>query len=74
MCEWAYVIDFDTRMFEVFKGFNSAPVVKGRFLSNDAALEKSQGYEPVTLVRSYPLDALPTETAFLAELEPTEEA
>ena len=67
-CEWAYVIDFDKNTFEVFEGFNTTPIIEGRFLSGDPHLESTQGYEPVKLVKEYPLDNLPTEQEFIADL------
>ena len=75
-CEWAYVIDFDKNTFEVFEGFNTTPIIEGRFLSGDPQLEVTQGYEPVKLVKEYPLDNLPTEQEFIADLveEDPEEA
>lgn len=64
-CEFAYVIDFDTETFEVFKGFNKEPVPDGaRFTAR--ASDGAAGYEPVRLWHSWPLSALPTEEQFLA--------
>lgn len=57
-CEWAYVIDFDTNTFEIFKGFNQeqgTPVE--RFYS--AQPDKS-GYYPCKFLISWDLTKLPT--------------
>lgn len=74
-CEWAYVIDFDKGIFEVFKGFNTTPTqADSRFPSGAEWLSHTDGYEPVALVKSYPLDSLPTNEGFLSDLrEPEEE-
>lgn len=65
-CEWAYVVDFDTNEFEIYKGFNTTPAI-GRF--KDLPCEPGSEYTPVTLIKSYKLDALPTLETFLMELE-----
>jgi len=69
-CEWAYVIDFDQRVLEVYEGFNKDPVPRGRFISETT---DSQGYTCIKLKKVYPLDRLPTEKEFVHELEPPDE-
>lgn len=72
-CEYAYIIDLDAGVLEIYEGFNRTPITEGRFISNDPKLERSNnpdGYEPVKLVRFYPLSDLPTEEEFLKDLEP----
>lgn len=74
-CEWAYVIDFDSNTFEVFKGFNMAPT-SGRFAGQVQIGRNgpgSDGYGPVALVASWPLDHLPDATEFLNTLVPPDE-
>lgn len=68
-CEWAYVIDFDTNSFEIYKGFNTEPA-KGRFAEFPT---DSKEYYPVTLIQTYQLDDLPSFEQFLADCEPKEE-
>lgn len=67
-CEWAYVIDFDGGVLEVYSGFNKTLVTDGRFKSNDPALEKNEGWEPIVLIKSYSLDNLPSPSKFVADL------
>jgi hypothetical protein len=62
-CEWGYLIECDTKTFEVYKGFQTTPH-KGRF-SGRATNERS-GYVPVKLLASWSLDALPDDETFLA--------
>ena len=63
-CEWAYVIDLDSGMLEVYKGFNTSPLPEtDRF----AKMEKDGKYYPVRLVKSYPISALPEKDVFVAE-------
>lgn len=71
-CEYAYVVDFDKGTFEVFEGFNQHPLAEGERFTflNDKA---KKNYHPVRHVKTYQLDALPTDEAFLAELEPQDE-
>lgn len=77
-CEYAYVIDFDKNTFEVFEGFNTKPLAEGerfRNIKNKAdTSHRDTEYHPVKLVKEYKLDDLPTEEAFLAELEPTDDS
>jgi hypothetical protein len=67
-CEFAYVIDFDQNVFEVYKGFNGGQ--GGRF----ADMPRSNPeYAPVGLVKTYNLDILPTANEFLSDLKEPEE-
>lgn len=64
-CEWAYVVDFDARVLEVYQGFNKEPLdVTERF----AQLPHDGKYYPVKLKASYWLDGLPSDESFLAVL------
>lgn len=65
-CEWAYVIDFDTNVLEVYKGFNTTEAV-GRF--KDMPTEEDSEYKPVTLIQTYPLDKLPTVEQLVADCD-----
>lgn len=67
MCEYGYVVDFDKNVFEVYEGFNTEEVTDGRFLSNDESLTSSSlnKYHPIILIKSYNLNNLPTNEAFL---------
>ena len=70
-CEYAYVIDLDNNLFEVYKGFNKTPLTgKDRFFY----LQKEDDeYKPVKLVVSFPLDNLPTKEEFIKFDEEDEE-
>ena len=66
-CEWAYVIDLDTNMLEVFQGFNQMPLTEeDRFygIKCDDEIRQNhldeKGYYPIKKVVSYSLDTLPT--------------
>ena len=69
-CEYAYVIDLDNNVLEVYEGFNHEKILEGRFLSKDS---NDSEYEPVKLIKTYGLDDLPMEEEFLSDLEPAEE-
>lgn len=67
-CEFCYVIDFDARTFEVYKGFNQQPLRDTeRFYFFDGKPEN--GYYPIKLIKTYNLDKLPSVTKFLKDLE-----
>lgn len=66
-CEWAYVIDFDANVLEVYKGFNTEPAV-GRFAQ--MPVEANSEYQPVTLIQTYKLDDLPSFEQFIADCDP----
>lgn len=59
-CEWAYVVDLDNGMFEIYRGLNRTPTpANSRFPSGAEWLEKQTDYEPVLLVATFPLRAIP---------------
>ena len=69
-CEWAYVIDLDSREFEVYKGFNRTTHSGERF---STGMVDDQGYAPVKLVKKYSFDDLPSADEFLSDFEVNEE-
>jgi hypothetical protein len=51
MCEFAYVVNMDTEMLEIYQGFNKAPLdLSERFASASAR----DGYKPVKHLRDIP--------------------
>jgi hypothetical protein len=54
-CEWAYLINLDDGVFEVYKGFNKDPMAPGRYARS---LSGSGGYAGVRLIDSIPLEQL----------------
>lgn len=69
-CEWAYVIDYDKNLLEVYKGFNKVPLQEGdRFLG----FEGNPKYEPIKLHSTWDLNFLPSVEDFLSYYESKEE-
>ncbi len=70
-CEWVYVIDLDNNKLEVYEGFNKSPVpASNRFQIDkepEPSYEDAPIYYPVTLLRDYDLDKLPTQERFIAD-------
>lgn len=62
-CEWAYVIDLDTEVFEVYKGFQKSPPTEGRWVDRGKA--DGQGYWPVQRVVSWKFGELPDNDDFI---------
>lgn len=60
-CEWGYVIDLDANVFEVYCGFQHAQHSDGRFAADERPERRTDGYWPIRLIATYPLDALPDE-------------
>jgi hypothetical protein len=66
-CEFGYLVDLDTKQFEVYVGFQEEVHDRGRFANR--ASGRVHGYAPVALAASWPLTALPTDDEFLTELD-----
>jgi len=63
-CEYAYVVDLDKNVFEVYSGY-----IEGAVPANN----RFQSGSPVVLVKSYPLDDLPNEITFINDFKDPEE-
>lgn len=75
-CEWAYVIDLDKNVLEVYKGFNTEKVpASNRFQGKPTPPREDAdyAYTPVLLQGSYSLYDLPTEKQFVADYEDSNE-
>ena len=75
-CEFCYVVDLDTNMFEIYEGFNKDEVTNGRFVSgkNSRPDTLSGGeYHPVGLRKAYSLSNLPSKKQFLEDLKDEDE-
>jgi hypothetical protein len=62
-CEWAYVIDLDKNLFEVYKGFN-----QNELNENDRFFKytiENEEYHPIKLKKEFPLNVLPSDEEFL---------
>lgn len=75
-CEWAYVVDFNHRTFEVFQGFNKTPLGENErfYFLNDKAdpshmLANGDMFYPVKLAATFDLDNLPEDDEFLDEFK-----
>jgi hypothetical protein len=71
-CEWAYVLDLDKNLLEVFEGFNKNPLEEDerfKFLEGKTDQDyRDEKYYPVRLIQSYSLSALPTVEKFCEDL------
>ena len=64
-CEWAWVIDFDKRTFEGYRGFGSDPLTEQDRFYFLRDFEQN-GYSGVKLAAEWSLDNLPSDEVFLA--------
>ena len=72
-CEWAYLIDLDKNVLEVYQGFNMKPLnKKDRFYDMPKDRDDSE-YYPIRMIKSYDINNLPTLSEFIKELEEVEE-
>ncbi len=53
-CEYAYIVNFDDNVLEVYKGFNKDPKAGGRY----APQIHRGGYYGVSLIKTIPLDEI----------------
>lgn len=73
-CEWAYVIDTDAGILEVFKGFQKEKHDKGRFATKIVEeAHRTDQYFPVAEVARFSFTDLPDNDTFLAKVDPPEE-
>lgn len=64
-CEWAYVVDLDQMVLEVYAGNNLLPLgPNDRFFWLQESLT-SDGYWPVKMICSFPLNKLPPRESFI---------
>jgi len=63
-CEFAYVINFQTDKFDIYRGSNKDEVL-GLWSGNE---ENDKEYKSVTLTKSYSLENLPCESDFVSDL------
>lgn len=65
-CEWAYVVDFDNEVLEVYQGFNETPLKEeDRFYHLNNKIDDFHGdyeYFPVKIVTEIPFDKLTENT------------
>lgn len=54
-CEWAYIVNLDEEVFEVYRGFNKYPANPGRYARTEP---DERGFVGVKLVRTYKLEDL----------------
>lgn len=69
-CEWAYVVDLDKNVLEVYKGFNKDPLAESeRFYQ----YSRDGEYYPIKLLKSFDLNNLPSHDDFINSLTPVRE-
>jgi len=60
-CEYAYVINLDANVFEVYRGFQDRSHSQGRYAEMEDG--GSDGYKPVALVGAFPIEDIPEDWA-----------
>jgi len=72
-CEWCYVIDFDNKILEIYKGFNKNELSKEERFYNLSECENNQGYKQVKLYKKISFDNLIIDTMYSIEKELSKE-
>lgn len=69
-CEWAYLVDLDRNVLEVYRGFNTKPLtVEDRFFNLKLTPHPSgTTYYPIKLLKTYKFNRLPNENTFIKQL------
>jgi hypothetical protein len=68
-CEWAYLIDLDKEVFEVYRGFNTEPLTEEDRFFNIKLKDEDKEYFQVKLLKSFNLNELPSDDdEFLKQL------
>lgn len=72
-CEWAYVVDLDKNVLEVYKGFNqdTPPTESDRFFFLKEKCDPK--YNPVKLAATFDLNHLPDDEQFLEHFKDPDE-
>lgn len=68
-CEWAYVVNLDDSVLEVFKGFQEEAHDKGRFANYEVDESRHGKYWPIAEVSRFRFDNLPDAETFQALCE-----
>jgi hypothetical protein len=68
-CEWAYVIDLDKEVLEVYEGFNQQPLGKGQRFKGMKLREYNSGdtYYPVRCIKKFKFSELPETVSQFAD-------
>jgi hypothetical protein len=77
-CEWAYIVDFDKAVLEVYRGFQEAKHSDGRFADREPYLPEHRAtrgveYWPIRLIQTYSLERLPTDEQLCSDCDPPED-
>jgi hypothetical protein len=72
-CEWAYLLNLDAMILEVYMGFQREPHTSGRFAGRTGP-GMSDGYVPVRMIGAWSLHELPTDADFVQTCNAAEEA
>lgn len=72
-CEWAYIVNLDTKKLEVYRGFQKGKPGEGRYAElicaySQETYKEGEKYYGVGLLKEYDLAALPEATEMVKEL------
>lgn len=73
-CEWAYVVDLDRDVFEVYEGFQKSAPKRGRWAGQQVTDDvRPTEYYAVEMVGEFKVSELPSDEDFCAALDKDEE-
>lgn len=74
-CEWAYIVNLDANVFEVYRGFQKEKHTKGRYVPCRKPLHADSGtvYYPCALAGEFPLDGVTVDQVLALDFDAEDE-
>jgi len=64
-CEWGWIVNFDEKTLECYRGFVKDGEIEGRFKDDIPSRERGDPYQPIHLLGTFSLNELPEDHEFI---------